>query len=158
VRSLALIATFADAPYDLLVERADHAERDGMEAQVSESIIRWFLPETIAANPWFVRYARTLLRRALVSDWAAAWRAMASLKTLDRLPGLDMPVHVIAGRQDRSTHPEDMKPIADAIPGATYAVIDPGTHMMPLEQPEALAAFRERVDGLSVQLHTTQHD
>ncbi|WP_194893137.1 alpha/beta fold hydrolase [Catenulispora pinisilvae] len=37
-----------------------------------------------------------------------------------------------------------MRQTADGIPDAEYRLIDPGTHMMPLEQPDALAAELER--------------
>ena len=43
-----------------------------------------------------------------------------------------------------------MRQTADAIPGCRYAHIDPGTHMVALEQPDALARelaeFRQSVN------------
>jgi pimeloyl-ACP methyl ester carboxylesterase len=33
-----------------------------------------------------------------------------------------------------------MRRTAHGIPGSEYVQLDPGTHMMPLEQPDALAA------------------
>jgi 3-oxoadipate enol-lactonase len=123
-----------------------------MEAQVPVSLRRWFLPETIAADTWAVRYARGCVRRDRVEEWASAWRAMARLDVLDKLPGIRVPTVAIAGAQDVSATPEVMRQTANGIPGAEYTLIDPGTHMMPLEQPDALAAelvrFRRAVDGL----------
>jgi 3-oxoadipate enol-lactonase len=72
-RSLSLLATGLKAPSEMLAARATAAEMHGMEAQVGTSIMRWFLPDTIARNPWEVRYARNCVRRALVRDWAASW-------------------------------------------------------------------------------------
>jgi 3-oxoadipate enol-lactonase len=107
VRSAALIATASDCggPDGELAHRADAAEQHGIEAQVPSSIIRWFLPEMIAANGWAVRYARECVRRDSVAEWAAAWRAMASLNVIDRLPEISVPVIAIAGKQDLSAPP-----------------------------------------------------
>lgn len=142
VRSAALIATASNCggPDGELAHRAVDAEQHGMEAQVPSSIIRWFLPETIAANGWAVRYARECVRRDSVAEWAAAWRAMASLNVIDRLPEISVPVIAVAGRQDRSAPPELMREQMATIPNLEFVVIDPGTHMMGMEQPAALAA------------------
>lgn len=140
VRSLALIATASRSPRELLDARATSAEELGMRAQVPVSLLRWFLPETIAEDGWAVRYARECVRRDRVADWAAAWRAMARLDVVDRLPEIAAPTLVVAGQQDLSATPEDMRRTARGIPGSEYVLLDPGTHMMPLEQPDALAA------------------
>ncbi len=81
-----------------------------------------------------------LIRRDSVEEWAASWRAMARL----------VPTLAIAGAQDLSAVPEALQAIANGVPGAQYVLVDPGTHMMPMEQPEALASsllqFRHDVD------------
>jgi 3-oxoadipate enol-lactonase len=152
VRSLILIGTAARSPRDTIGARATDAETDGMEAQVAPSLMRWFLPETIAENRWPVRYARTLVRGAMVEEWAAAWRAMADLDVLEQLPRLTMPALVLAGTQDAST-PADlaMQPLAAALSGAEYRVIDRGSHLMAIEQPEpvaeAISRFWARMDA-----------
>ena len=150
VRSLGLIATSSQGSIPLLDQRAETAEQHGMEAQIGVSLRRWFLPETIAENGWAVRYARENVRRARVEDWAAAWRAMARLDVLDRVGQLQQPTLVIAGKQDLSATPDIMLLTSQAIPNATYELLDPGTHMMVLEQPDTLAeklvSFRKRVE------------
>jgi 3-oxoadipate enol-lactonase len=149
VRSLALLGTAARWPRKLLEARAAAAETQGMDAQVAPSLTRWFLPETIAEDRWPVRYARACVRRAQVTEWAAAWRAMSKLDLLDQLPNLKRPTLVLSGVQDCSTPPEVMRPIAEKLPHAEFVPIDPGSHLMALEQPstvtEALIAFRRRI-------------
>ncbi|KIY03065.1 uncharacterized protein Z520_01532 [Fonsecaea multimorphosa CBS 102226] len=151
-RSLSVLATAGKAP-PVLATRADRAEQDGMDSLVAESIIRWFLPETIAEDTWCVRYARGCVRRARVEDWAAAWRAMARLDCLERLGDLKGPVLVLSGRQDASCTTPMMKAIADACTStdAQFEEVDPGTHMMVMEMPqpvaEKLIAFRDKVGG-----------
>lgn len=152
VRSLALIATASIAPGPLLA-RAEAAEQHGMEAQIAETLIRWFSSRTIAENGWAVRYARECVRRNRVQEWAAAWRAMAELDVVDRLAEIDVPSVAIAGAQDVSATPQYMRQTADGIPGCQYRVLDPGTHMMTMEQPDALAGalreFRREVETAS---------
>jgi 3-oxoadipate enol-lactonase len=149
VRSLALLGTAARSPREPIEARAAAAEAQGMDAQVAPSLTRWFLPETIAEDRWPVRYARAWVRRAQVAEWSAAWRAMSKLDVLDRLRGLDMPTLVLSGAQDLSTPPEVMRPIAETLPHAQFVSINPGSHLMALEQPaavaEALIGFRIRV-------------
>lgn len=57
----------------------------------------------------------------------------------------------IAGQQDLSAIPEALQAIADGIAGCRYVLVDPGTHMMPMEQPDALAGalleFRRDVES-----------
>jgi 3-oxoadipate enol-lactonase len=151
VRSLALIATSPWCPTEVLDERATNAEANGMDAQVAESLIRWFAPETIAEDGWAVRYARTMIREDRVAEWAASWRAMARLDVVARLGEIQVPTVAIAGQQDRSAVPEALEAIADGVPDCRYVLVDPGTHMMPMEQPgplaDALVAFRSEIDG-----------
>ncbi|EXJ56330.1 uncharacterized protein A1O5_12597 [Cladophialophora psammophila CBS 110553] len=154
-RSLAVLATAGKAP-PVLATRATRAEQNGMDSLVAESIIRWFLPETIAENTWCVRYARGCVRRARVEDWAAAWRAMSRLDCLDRLQELKIPVLSLSGKQDLSSTPPMMQAIVDACKNTTaeFQSIDPGTHMMVMEMPgpvaEKLSAFRKKVDGFGI--------
>jgi 3-oxoadipate enol-lactonase len=151
VRSLVLIGTSARSPHDMIAARATAAEKCGMEAQVAPSLMRWFQPDTIAENRWPVRYARALIRRAMVEEWAAAWRAMADHDVLERLLTLPMQTLVLAGSQDTST-PADtaMRPLAAALSKAEYRLIDGGSHLMAIEQPEnvveAISTFLQQVD------------
>jgi 3-oxoadipate enol-lactonase len=149
VRSLALIATATWFPQDELEQRAANAEQHGMEAQISSSLMRWFLPETIALNPWEVRYARRHIRTAKVANWAAAWRALAKFDVRGRTAAVHQPVLVLSGRQDQSATPEMMAETAAAYSNAELRTLDPGTHMAVMEQPAAaaaeLAGFRARL-------------
>jgi 3-oxoadipate enol-lactonase len=148
-RSLCAMATAARG-HALLLSRATRAEEGQMEELLAETLIRWFSPESIALNTWFVRYARSALELVRVEEWAAAWRAMAALETLSRIPEIEVPILVLAGTQDLSATPEIMIPIHEAAKKSTFVELSPGTHMMALEQPKAVAAalldFRREVD------------
>lgn len=151
VRSLSLIATATWFPKQELEQRALAAEQQGMEAQVPSSLMRWFLPETIASNPWEVRYARRRIRTARVANWAAAWRALAQFDIRQQTGAVRQRVLVLSGAQDQSSKPEMMDVTAAAYPNSELQRLHPGTHMAVMEEPaavvSALQAFRRSVDA-----------
>ncbi len=150
VRSLCPMATSAQG-HPILHSRATRAEDGEMPALLTEAIIRWFAPETIANNPWCVRYARLKVEHVRVEEWAAAWKAMAKLDCLHRIHEIECPILVLAGAKDLSSAPERMKPIFEHAKDGEYVELPNGTHMMAMEMPEqvaeALLAFRQRVDA-----------
>jgi len=64
---------------------------------------------------------------------------MANVDTAPKLKSLPMPVLCLAGGDDRSTPPPVVKAMADAIPGARYATLPGGPHMMFFEMPDETA-------------------
>jgi pimeloyl-ACP methyl ester carboxylesterase len=63
---------------------------------------------------------------------------------IPRLPTIDTgktPVHIIVGAYDLTCTPEDAKRTADAIPGATLAVMDELGHFPMSEHPEGFRPF-----------------
>ena len=118
--------------------RAEAAERDGLAAQVAPTLTRWFTPQALAENGWAVRYARDRVRRAFVSNWAAAWRASRH-RDRRHLSEIAIPTHVIAGECDASTPPALMRGFQQ-IPGSTFEIIAGGPHMLILEKPAELSA------------------
>ncbi|MDA2804035.1 alpha/beta fold hydrolase [Nocardiopsis suaedae] len=143
VARLDLLATVAD-PKDAFEGRARSGEADGMAAQIAPTLARWFTPETLAENPWAVRYARDRIARTAPADWAANLRALAAVDTRPRLPEITVPTRVVAGGADRSTPADEVRTIADDIPGAEYSVIPGAPHMMALQKPDELAAVLAR--------------
>ena len=102
--ALDLVATVAEGQ-PAFADRATAAERDGMSGVLAGTLTRWFTPAALAVNGWPVRYARDLVERTDVSNWAASWRALAGVDTLPRLGSLSLPVRVIAGELDPSSTP-----------------------------------------------------
>lgn len=143
VASLTIVASTAWKS-DAFEARAAAAESQGIAAQIAPTLTRWFTPDALANNGWGVRYARDRIQRAFVSDWAAAWRALAQIDTGERLACIGAPTHIIAGERDSSTPPQLMRGLADAIPGSSFEVIANGPHMLSLEQPLELASAIRR--------------
>ncbi|MEO6829754.1 MAG: hypothetical protein ABI164_08070, partial [Acidobacteriaceae bacterium] len=59
------------------------------------------------------------------------------------LATIRVPVCAIAGEEDQSSTPSEMRVIADAIPGAEFHLLADAGHYAPLEQPDTVAAILE---------------
>jgi pimeloyl-ACP methyl ester carboxylesterase len=87
----------------------------------------------------FMPYLRGLSRLEMpffLSMLAAAGEHSAS----DLLPGIAVPVLVVAGAQDGFTPPELSRAMAAAIPDAELCEIDSGSHTAPLERPDLVGS------------------
>jgi 3-oxoadipate enol-lactonase len=133
--------------------KSDPSLRDNMEARIAamdqagpEAAAR-IAAESIFSPGWRAANAAALAR-------FVAWRAampMAPLNSATRalydfnlsadLPRISVPTLVIAGAEDVLTRPKGMEEIAALIPGAEYRLIANSGHMIPVEQPERLAAL-----------------
>ncbi|HML83237.1 MAG TPA: alpha/beta fold hydrolase [Thiomonas arsenitoxydans] len=138
VDRLTLVATTAWAQ-PAFVDRAEAAERDGMQAQIVPTLTRWFTMDALAVNDWTVRYARERVLRAHVEDWAATWRSFSTIHIDDRLSEISCPTLLLAGEMDPSTPPALMEKLSKAIPSAQFHVIKGAPHMLSLESPGPLA-------------------
>jgi len=136
--SLSLICTPAHA-VPAFEERAVAAERDGMVAQVEDTLGRWFAPGAADRQDSAVRYARACIQRNPPAAWAACWRALSGFSPSALLS--DLPVLLVAGTADRSTPPEHMRRLLPFAPHARFEVVEGGTHMLALESPGPLASI-----------------
>ncbi len=75
-------------------------------------------------------------REALLRQWALD----LEVDTLDRLPHLDLPVHVIASRNDRLLPPPASQQLAAAIRGALLTELDGCGHLPMVDAPDAFSA------------------
>ena len=55
------------------------------------------------------------------------------------LAGLRLPVVVLGAREDRVVGPEPAQELAALVPGARLEIVDGAGHMLPCEQPQAVA-------------------
>lgn len=121
----------------LVAQRGVDARRDGIGSILDVTMRRWF-------NDDFVdRGGDAAVRKRLlttnVDGWADAWTAMATISTAPRLKEINVPALCLVGEKDKSSPPPVVKTIADAIPGARFAVIPGGPHMPFIEQPDETA-------------------
>lgn len=126
--------------------RGDDAERSGMGVVIDATMERWFTPAFRTSAK--AQAARSHLLERDLRGWTQGWRAMAKIDLLPRLPTLRVPTLCIAGELDISSTPENVRQIADTIPGAQYQIIAGAPHMLFIEQPQAVAqAISQFLDG-----------
>jgi 3-oxoadipate enol-lactonase len=122
-----------------LMGRAADAQRDGMAPILDVTMERWF------NAPFRQRGGDAPVRARLLANdirgWCDAFTAMANVDTAPKLKDIQVPVLCLAGEVDKSTPPAVVKAMADAIPGARYAVLPNGPHMPFVEMPEEVAKF-----------------
>ena len=125
--------------YAALIGRAEDARRSGMAPILDVTMGRWF------NAPFRAKGGDAPVRARLLANdircWCDAFIAMANVDTAPKLASLKMPVMCLAGGDDRSTPPPVVKAMADAIPGARYAELANGPHMMFYEMPQEVAAI-----------------
>lgn len=139
VRTLTLYATVPDNAELMPV-------LDRMAAMPMPELLRGMFPAT-----WAAAHPDALSRlpaRPRPADMDVIARQYAAMKqwtgTLGRLPGLRLPVLLLAGGQDWVCPPAQSRRIADAIPGARLELLPQGGHWMMHQYPSELARL---VDG-----------
>lgn len=139
VRSLFVACAPAAVDPAVMLARAEAAEQ-GMAGVLDSTLERWFTPAALA-DPRHagVAFARRTLLALDPFAFADGWRAIAGHDVTARLGDLHLPVTALAGRQDVSAPPEQVRKIADGVEGAHYVEVD-GPHMAYLENPGAVAA------------------
>lgn len=156
--ALAPICTSATMDATAWADRIATVRRSGTQAIADLAMGRFLSPGYIATHP----DVAASLRRGLIAmadeGYAGAGAAIRDMALIDRLPGLTLPVLVVAGDRDTSTpfagHGER---IAAAVRGATVAHLD-AAHLAPIEAPAALAAlligFLSRDEGTAAAADT----
>ncbi len=143
VSSLVFAAAIADG-LPALMGRAIAAEREGVEAQISATLERWFVADDIAKDLPSVAYARARLEQMSIRHWAATWRALAGIRLEHRLADVCVPTLVVAGEADASVPVPVLDRIAAAIPDARSVVLEGVPHQIALHDP---VVFARAVDG-----------
>lgn len=130
--------------------------RDNMEARIAAmdaagpEAAAHIAAESIFSLAWRAAHPSELARfigwRSLmpVPPLNAATRALYGFDLSGDLPRIAVPTLVIAGEADTLTRPAGMEEIAALIPGAEFHQIAGAGHMIPVEQPEPLAALVDR--------------
>ena len=146
VRGLVLVDTRADADTPEGRRARDAAAsmaREGGAAAVAEAMLPKLLaPATMAASPPVVDRLRRMMTATPVAGLVGALAAMRdrpdSTPLLATLAGI--PTLVVVGAADALLPPDGARRMADAIPGARFAVISDAGHVPPLERPEEMSA------------------
>lgn len=139
VTSLTLCDTacvFPPAARRQFEERAQLAEREGMDPLVEPTIQRWFTPAFIQGGDPVLDELRGILARNEPAAYANAARAVSYVDTSTRLGHVKAPTLVVVGDQDPSTPPAFAREIAKRIKGSRLEILRDASHMSVIEQDE----------------------
>jgi 3-oxoadipate enol-lactonase/4-carboxymuconolactone decarboxylase len=142
VHTLALLCTSARfGPPEPWLERAATARRDGTAALAEAVAARWLTPELAARNPDLVARSRAMIAGTDDEGYAACCEAIAAWDGSADLERIAAPTLAIAGAQDPATPPEHLELITSRVQGSALHVLDPGAHLVNLEQPDHVAGL-----------------
>ena len=155
VRGLVLMDTRAEA--DTAEGRrardsaAAAARERGADAIAEAMLPKLLAPATLVEHPETAERIRQMIASTPVAGIVGALAAMrdrsGSESLLPTLAGI--PTLVIVGEADALTPPDQARAMAQAIPGATLAVIAGAGHLPPVEQPEEVTKqLREFIDAI----------
>lgn len=120
-------------------ERARMAREDGTAALAPTVVPRWFTPAFQERDPSTVQDVVDMLAATTDDGYAGCAAAVGGHDTRDELGSIAAPVLVIGGADDVASAPEITRTLADAIPGASYELLDDAGHLLNLEHPQVVA-------------------
>jgi pimeloyl-ACP methyl ester carboxylesterase len=126
--------------------RARDVLNGGYRASIEAALDRWFTPEFREQRPDVIAAVRKRMEENDLPAYAAAYAVFANgdRELVDAVGGIDVPVLVATGEFDQRSTPGMAKALAARLRNARPLIIEGQRHMIPLEQPEALAAL---IDG-----------
>ena len=107
------------------------------QAVLEATLDRWFTPAFRSAGK--DQPARRRLLTDDVEGWAKPGTRWATSTRCRACRRSEVPTLCIAGELDKSSPPPIVEEIANAIPGARFAIIPGAPHMLFIEQPEQTA-------------------
>lgn len=127
-------------------DRIAAIEAGGMGPMAAPIIDRWFGPEFRASAdvaPW-----RVLLAHTDVQGYIALCRAIAGADITDLVGQIETPALVIGGTYDQTTPPATVQALADALPNASFHLIEGAGHIPAIEAPQAFGPLmKEFIEG-----------
>jgi pimeloyl-ACP methyl ester carboxylesterase len=141
VRAMVLANTraTADAPKarERRLESAARAEREGASAIADDMVPVAFASSTPEMRSDIVDRMRAMAEANTPRGIASAQRAMASrLDSISILAGIDFPVLIIAGSEDKLTPVAEARSMRDGIPRSRLIVIEGAGHLSNMERPD----------------------
>lgn len=141
LRAAALVATSArpESPQGQAQREKSIAALQGDFARTVQGIAQWGSHEP---TPALLQALTAMMLDVGAETAVRQTRAiMARGDHREALARLDLPVHVLCGAADRITPPALSQELAALIPHARFHEIEKAGHMLPLEQPQTVAAL-----------------
>ncbi|QDT65660.1 alpha/beta fold hydrolase [Calycomorphotria hydatis] len=109
----------------------------GTEKLIKDMTPKLLAEATLLDKPEIVAAVKEMMESTPAETIASAQHAMATRPdSTDMLSELSMPALVICGEGDAICPPEMMQGMAEAMPNATFSLIENSAHLTPLENPE----------------------
>lgn len=122
---------------DYLTERSAAAVKSGMHA-ISDTVLARSYPDSVIKDrATFHAYRARFLANDPVC-YAFANQALAHVDLADTLRRLEAPSLIVAGDKDFVRPPENVRRLADHVPGSSFLMIDAG-HLVPVQAPAELS-------------------
>jgi 3-oxoadipate enol-lactonase len=118
------------------LDRAAQVRSEGTESVADATINRWFLPEWAAEHPDVVASIRQQLVDTPDEGYAACCEALSATDLRDGLGSITAPVLMVAAQSDSSVPAEVVLPVAKAIDGARFEVIENAAHLIVVSHAE----------------------
>jgi 3-oxoadipate enol-lactonase len=113
-------------------DRAATVRSEGVEAVAETVLDRWFTPEFTD-----VRRYRDMLVSTPAEGYARCCEAVRDWDARGALGAVQAPTLAIAGAQDPSTPPDQLKAIVAEVPDARLTVLEHGCHLVNVERADA---------------------
>jgi len=139
--------SIADTPQAVAgrMELTKRVLAEGIDPVKAAMMPKLFGPETVAKQLPCIADTVAAIERASPIGVAAALVAMAGRPDMTAsLAEIRVPTLVVVGEHDVISPVEEMRGIAERVPGAEFVVIPGAGHMSPLENPAAYNAALER--------------
>lgn len=144
VRALVLVSTSSEFPASTrrrFLERAEVAERDGMEAVIDVTVPRWFTTDFADGHPDEVDRARRVVLATEPDAFAAASRANAARNFGRRLQLIGCPVLFIGGEEDPADPRRAIEIYRRELRRFRAELIAGASHLVPVEAPGTFNAL-----------------
>ena len=153
-RVAAVVATSPDIAIaadrrEAVMARVDRIEREGMAVAADDSFASGYPTELRSDTARFAAFRARWLGNDPAS-YATIYRMLGATDLTAELSRIACPTLIVGGKFDRTRPPVLAEPVAHAIPGARYTVVESG-HYMAAQTPELLAKtiaeFLDQIDA-----------
>lgn len=146
VRRMLLVSGVFDRTADeraAIVTRVAEVRAGGYLDSVEPALERWFTPAFAASHPDTVNTVRARMLANEVRPYADAYEVFATgdEELVPLVHRITAPTLVVTGADDQRSTPLMAERLAAALPNGRVEVVPGVRHLLPLEQPDLLAAL-----------------
>lgn len=141
VGRIAVLCAAIDQRRQKWQDRAAAVRAGGLDTVAEQTVPVWLTAAAIDRDPELARRCREMLAGADPEGYAQCCEVLADLAIRADLPAIDVPTLAIAGADDPAAPTEQLREVADLVPGARLAVVGPAAHVATFEQPAAITAL-----------------